>query len=149
MIVAAFDLGTKNPARTVLEVLADGVRVLDVSKLDWSRDWEKRVHRDVTAFPADVVLVERQCKMSPFSKFIHFIRGLLFEQRRHVRVIAVPPAMTGSTYRARKRRSVRTFLALAESFGILEAVPARKKLDDVADSFNMAINYVLKQSEIR
>ncbi|WZD65318.1 Holliday junction resolvase [Pseudocowpox virus] len=144
MIVAAFDLGTRNPARTVLEVIDGRVRVVDVAKLDWSRDWEKRVHRDVTAFPANVVLVERQCKMSPFSKFIYFIRGLLYDGRRRTRVLAVPPAMTGSTYRQRKRRSVRTFLALAESFGILEAVPARKKLDDVADSFNMAINYVLR-----
>ncbi|ASC55548.1 Holliday junction resolvase-like protein [Seal parapoxvirus] len=143
MIVAAFDLGTKNPARTVLEVVDGRVRVIDVSKLDWSKDWEKRVFRDVSAFPANVVLVERQCKMSPFSKFIYFIRGMLYDRRR-VRVIAVPPAMTGSTYRLRKRRSVRTFLALAEIFGILNAVPARKKLDDVADSFNMAINYVLK-----
>ncbi|WOC35483.1 holliday junction resolvase [Equine parapoxvirus] len=142
MIVAAFDLGTKNPARTVLEVSGGAVRVVDVAKLDWSRDWERRVSRDVTAFPADVVLVERQCKMSPFSKFIYFIRGLLYAGR--ARVVAVPPAMTGSTYRARKRRSVREFLALARLFGIADAVPARKKLDDVADSFNMAIRYVLK-----
>ncbi|CCD83294.1 Holliday protein resolvase [Squirrelpox virus] len=139
-VVSAFDIGAKNPARTVLEVSGDSVRVLDVSKLDWSADWESRVARDVAAFDADTVLLETQPRGSPHARFVYFIRGVLHGNRR---VLCVAPAMRGNSYRWRKRVSVRRFLSWMDMFGLRDSVPDRRKLDDVADSFNIAMRFVL------
>ena len=79
-MVCSIDVGTRNPARTLLEIRGEHLRVLSVDKLDWSTDWEYRVARDVCAVRADVVLVEKQGPRSPYAKFLHFMRGLLFGQ---------------------------------------------------------------------
>lgn len=143
-MVCSIDVGTRNPARTLLEIRGEHLRVLSVDKLDWSTDWEYRVARDVCAVRADVVLVEKQGPRSPYAKFLHFMRGLLFGQTP---VLCCNPALRGGSYRARKRRSVQLFLRRLSFFGIdTRELRAHSKLDDVADSFHMALEYALARA---
>ncbi|QGN68122.1 Holliday junction resolvase [Equine molluscum contagiosum-like virus] len=142
--ICALDLGARNPARTVLEVREGRVRVLDVSKLDWSADWERRVARDVLSVRADVVLVEKQCPRSPHAKVLYFLRGLLHGSG--TRVLARNPPLRGGTYRERKRRSVALFAARLRLFGLHADAPPAAKLDDVADSFHLALAYALREN---
>ncbi|AQY16876.1 TPA_asm: MC127R [Molluscum contagiosum virus] len=143
-VVCSIDVGTRNPARTLLEIRGEHLRVLSVDKLDWSTDWEHRVARDVCSVRADVVLVEKQGPRSPHAKFLHFMRGLLFGQTP---VLCRNPALRGGSYRARKRRSVQLFLRRLSFFGIdTRELRAHSKLDDVADSFHMALEYALARA---
>ncbi|AWU47157.1 Holliday junction resolvase [Sea otter poxvirus] len=141
LIVSAFDIGVKNPARTVLEIHNNKVRILDITKLDWSSNWEQTIARDITTYISDIVLVERQARSSPYIKFVYFIKGLLYNFPS--KVYCVSPIMKGSTYRYRKHRSVKLFLSWLQIFGIYDQNISKKKLDDVADSFNMAMRYIL------
>nr|WQH58079.1 MAG: MC127R [Molluscum contagiosum virus] len=143
-VVCSIDVGTRNPARTLLEIRGEHLRVLSVDKLDWSTDWEYRVARDVCAVRADVVLVEKQGPCSPYAKFLHFMRGLLFGQTP---VLCRNPALRGGSYRARKRLSVQLFLRRLSFFGIdTRELRSHSKLDDVADSFHMALEYALARA---
>ncbi|URQ22641.1 Holliday junction resolvase [Monkeypox virus] len=141
-IICAFDIGAKNPARTVLEVKDNSVRVLDISKLDWSSDWERRIAQDLSQYEYTTVLLERQPRRSPYVKFIYFIKGFLYHTSA-AKVICVSPVMSGNSYRDRKKRSVEAFLDWMDTFGLRDSVSDRRKLDDVADSFNLAMRYVL------
>ncbi|QDJ95102.1 Holliday junction resolvase [Hypsugopox virus] len=145
-IICAFDIGAKNPARTIIEVCNGNIKIIDISKLDWSTDWEKKIARDVSQYNYTTVLLERQPKRSPYVKFIYFIRGFLFNTS--AKVICVSPVMSGNSYRDRKRRSVETFLLWMNTFNLRNSVPLRKKLDDVADSFNLAMRYILNKFNI-
>ncbi|AST09333.1 holliday junction resolvase [Murmansk poxvirus] len=141
-IICAFDIGAKNPARTILEVRDHEVRIIDISKLDWSADWERRIAKDLSQYEYDTVLLERQPRRSPYVKFIYFIKGFLYHSS-NTRVICVSPVMSGNSYRDRKKRSVEAFLDWMDAFQMRDSVPDRRKLDDVADSFNLAMRYVL------
>ncbi len=145
-IIGAFDIGAKNPARTIIEIRNGAVRILDITKLDWSRDWESRIAKDVSKFKCTVVLLERQPKRSPYLKFVYFIRGFLYHT--FTKVICVSPVMTGNMYRDRKRKSVSIFLGWMKLFGLRDFVPNRRKLDDVADSFNIAMRFVLNKLDL-
>ncbi|AEN03715.1 holliday junction resolvase [Yokapox virus] len=142
-IICAFDIGAKNPARTILEVRGQEVRIIDISKLDWSSDWEKRIAKDLSQYEYNTVLLERQPRRSPYVKFIYFIKGFLYHNSSNIKVICVSPVMSGNSYRDRKKRSVEAFLDWMNAFGMRDYVPDRRKLDDVADSFNLAMRYVL------
>ncbi|AAL69850.1 SPV111 putative DNA processing protein [Swinepox virus] len=146
-IICAFDIGAKNPARTILEIENNIIRIIDISKLDWSTDWEKKVARDISQYDYTSVLLERQPRRSPYVKIIYFIKGYLYNTRS--KVICVSPVMTGDSYRERKRRSVETFLNWMNVFGIMDFIPDRRKLDDVADSFNIAMRYILDKLNIK
>ncbi|QHR82654.1 Holliday junction resolvase [Brazilian porcupinepox virus 1] len=145
-IICAFDIGAKNPARTILEVNNNSIKIIDISKLDWSIDWERRIARDISQYEYTSVLLERQPRRSPYVKFIYFIKGFLFNS--NINVLCVSPVMSGNSYRDRKRRSVETFIKWMDIFGLYDFIPNRKKLDDVADSFNLAMRYILDKWNI-
>ncbi|ASK51320.1 Holliday junction resolvase [Eptesipox virus] len=145
-IICAFDIGAKNPARTIIEINNNNIKIIDISKLDWSTDWEKKIAKDVSQYKYTTVLLERQPRRSPYVKFIYFIKGFLFNTS--TKVICVSPVMSGNSYRDRKRRSVETFLIWMNTFNLRNAVPNRKKLDDVADSFNLVMRYILDKYNI-
>ncbi|AYC44672.1 Holliday junction resolvase [Moosepox virus GoldyGopher14] len=146
-VICAFDIGAKNPARTIIEVYNNNsIKILDISKLDWSTDWEKRIARDISQYDYKFVLLERQPRRSPYVKFIYFIKGFLYHS--HTKVICVSPVMTGNSYKDRKRRSIETFLNWMSIFGLIDFIPIRRKLDDVADSFNLAMRYILDKWNI-
>nr|WGO62738.1 Holliday junction resolvase [Wadden Sea poxvirus] len=140
-IVCAFDIGAKNPARTILEITNNGIKIIDISKLDWSYDWENRIAYDISQYEYNTVLLERQPKRSPYVKFIYFIKGFLYI-RNCTKVICVSPVMSGNSYKDRKRRSINEFIKWMKVFKLNDYIPKRK-LDDVADSFNLAMRYVL------
>ncbi|ADT91141.1 Holliday junction resolvase [Cotia virus SPAn232] len=146
-IICAFDIGAKNPARTIIEIENNSIKIIDISKLDWSIDWEKRIARDISQYQYTLVLLERQPKRSPYVKFVYFIKGFLYNTNTNV--ICVSPVMSGNSYKDRKRRSVETFKNWMEIFGLYDLVPNRKKLDDVADSFNLAMRYILNKWNIK
>ncbi|ANS71201.1 holliday junction resolvase [Pteropox virus] len=143
IVISAYDIGVKNPARTVLEIFNDSIRVVDITKLDWSNNWESKISADVRKFESNIVLLERQSKKSPYSKFVYFIKGLLYNT--NTKVYCVPPVMKGSTYKSRKRRSIKIFLKWLTFFDLGDYVPVRRKMDDVADSFNIAMRYVIEK----
>uniref|UniRef100_A0AAU7E1U5 Holliday junction resolvase n=1 Tax=Rousettus bat poxvirus TaxID=3141933 RepID=A0AAU7E1U5_9POXV len=115
-----------------------------MSKLDWSARWEDRVVRDVCSVGATIVLIEKQQHRSPHAKLAPFVRGVLYGSG--VRVLARNPAMRGGSYRERKRRSVRLFLRRLAVLRIDASGALGRKLDDVADSFNMAIDFLLSSN---
>lgn len=127
-----------------MDIRGGAFRIVDMSKLDWSAHWEDRVVRDVCSMGAAVVLVEKQQYRSPHAKLAPFVRGVLYGSG--VRVLMQNPALRGGSYRDRKRRSVRLFLRRLAVLGIDASGAAGRKLDDVADSFNMAIEYILSSS---
>ncbi|AAF17995.1 gp112R [Rabbit fibroma virus] len=144
-IVCAFDVGKKNPARTIMEVRRDKIRILNISKLDWSAtNWERVVFKDIASYTYTTVLLEHQPRQSPYSKFVYFIKGLLYGTP--TRVKCVSPVMSGGVYRNRKRAFVQVFLYWMSVFGI--DPPSHKKLDDVADSFNLAMRYILDKWDV-
>ncbi|AFU77044.1 m112R [Myxoma virus] len=144
-IVCAFDIGKKNPARTIMELRRDAIKILNIAKLDWSvSNWERAVSRDIASYAYTTVLLEHQPRRSPYSKFVYFIKGLLYNTS--TRVKCVSPIMSGGTYRNRKRASVQVFLYWMSVFEI--DPPRHKKLDDVADSFNLAMRYILDKWDV-
>ncbi|AUL80598.1 Holiday junction resolvase palmitylprotein [Vaccinia virus] len=143
-IICAFDIGAKNPTRSVLEVKDNPVRVLDIPKLDWRSDWERRIAKDLSLYEYTTVLLERQPRRSPDVKFIYFIKGL-YSHTSAAYVICISPLMSGNSYRDRKKRSAEAFPDWMDTCGLRDSDPDRRKLDDVADSFNLAMRYVLDQ----
>ncbi|QHG62672.1 holliday junction resolvase [Cetacean poxvirus 1] len=139
-VICAFDIGAKNPARCILEINDNIIKIVDITKLDWSSNWEKQIARDVSAYKCSTVLLERQPKKSPYLKFVYFIKGYLYNT---CNVFCVAPVMTGNSYKERKRKSINIFLGWMNLFGFIDNIPLRRKLDDVADSFNMAMRFVL------
>ncbi|CAC21352.1 114R protein [Yaba-like disease virus] len=144
-VVCAFDLGKKNPARTIFEINGNSIKLIDISKLDWSTNWEKKVADDISKYNYTSVLLERQPKRSPYVKFIYFIKGFLYNT--FTKVICVSPVMSGKSYKDRKKRSIEVFLNWMTVFGLKKNIP-KKKLDDVADSFNLAMRYILNKWKI-
>ncbi|AAR07470.1 114R [Yaba monkey tumor virus] len=144
-VVCAIDVGVKNPARTIFEISDNGIKIIDISKLDWSSDWEKKLANDISHNNYTFVLLERQPKRSPHLKFIYFVKGLLHNTSTNV--VCVSPVMNGSSYRDRKKKSIDVFLNWMTVFGLKNFIP-KKKLDDVADSFNLAMRYALNKWKI-
>ncbi|AUL80291.1 VACV-DUKE-150 [Vaccinia virus] len=141
-IICAFDIGAKNPARILLEVKDNSVRVFDISKLDWSSDWERRIAKALSQYEYTTVPLERQPRRAPYVKFIYFIKGFLYNTSA-ARFLCVSPVMCGNSYRDPKKRSVEAFLDWMDTFGLRVSVPDGRQLDDVAESFNLAMRYVL------
>ncbi|AOA33072.1 hypothetical protein GTPV_gp109 [Goatpox virus Pellor] len=145
-VICAFDIGAKNPARTVLEIESNNIKIIDISKLDWSCKWEEQVAKDLFQHNYNYVLLEQQSKRSPYIKFIHFIKGLLYNS--DTKVISVSPVMVGYSYKDRKKKSTESFLNWMKVFGLVNSIPKGKKIDDVADSFNIALRFVLDKWDI-
>ncbi|ATI21060.1 Holliday junction resolvase [Western grey kangaroopox virus] len=147
-IVCAFDLGVRNSACACFIVDSErGVGLVSLEKLDWSRDWEQRVAEAVRRHSPDVVVLEKQMMGSSSAKFVYFIKGLLYGS--DTRVVCRNPVMRGGRYRDRKRASVSLFLNrvafLCREDAPVELLDALIKLDDVADSFNLGLNYIVKK----
>ncbi|ALA62511.1 hypothetical protein [Turkeypox virus] len=145
MIICAVDIGIKNPAYCVFNYENGILELLEIEKSDWSNNWEKAVSMDVSKFTPDIVLLEKQGFKSPNSKFIYFIKGLFYNT--NTKVIIRNPTFKGGSYAKRKKLSIETFIEkIPEYSGSKSDILNKyKKLDDIADSFNLGISYIEKE----
>ncbi|QRY18990.1 ORF-120 [Teiidae poxvirus 1] len=142
MRVCSVDLGIKNPAYSVFEFDSKNISLVSLEKLNWSKDWEKNVIKDITKHNPDIVVLEKQGPKSPTSKIIYFVKGFFFST--DTKVIVRNPPFRGISHRDRKKQSVTVFLEKISEYPDIKNSIINKytKLDDLADSFNLGLSYL-------